>query len=138
MRRLFLDPSVLLLAVGGDHPLRTPCRRVLQTAASHRASLHLSVEGGQEFLFHRLRRVEVTQAVREFDRLDRIVVWHPFDHEILLRSRDLVAGGHARGRDAVHAATAIMAAFDEIVSCDRHLDGIPGLRRIDPAAGDVG
>lgn len=34
--------------------------------------------------------------------------------------------GEDRGHDAVHAATAIVAGFDQIVSVDRDFDGMPG------------
>ncbi len=131
IRTAFLDPSVLLLAVGGEHSLRPACRRVLH-AASEGLRVHMSVEGGQEFLFHRLRRVERARAVAEFDRVDQLVVWHPFDVEVLRHSRELVRRGDARGRDAVHAATAILAGFTTIVSPDTDFDGIPGLARLDP------
>ena len=133
MTPVFVDPSVLLLAVGGEHPLKPVCRHVLAAAATGRLRLHLSVQGGQEFLFHRLRRVGREQAVREFDHLERLAVWHPVDLDILLASRDLVSRGHARGRDAVHAATARAAGFTTIVSTDGDFDGIPGLTRLDPA-----
>lgn len=133
-RPLFLDPSVLLLAVGGPHPARGGCRRVLAAAAAGAVTLHLSVEGGQEFLFHRLRRSDRDQAVLQFDQVDHIAVWHAFDVDILRASRQLVASTAARGRDAVHAATALAQGFDAIVSCDADFDGIPGLRRLDPDA----
>ncbi len=134
-RPLFLDTSVVLLALGGQHPAREACRAVLHGAADGRYRLHLSVEGGQEFLFHRLRRTDHETAMREFDDVDAMVTWHPFDIDVLHTSRDLVGGGHARGRDAVHAATALRAGFTSIVSCDTDFDGIPGLARIDPADG---
>ena len=70
--------------------------------------------------------------LQEFDAVDRLVVWHPFDEETLRASRDVVAAGSARGRDAVHAATAILGGFTEIVSCDADFDHIPGLRRKHP------
>ncbi|MGL5930670.1 MAG: type II toxin-antitoxin system VapC family toxin [Dermatophilaceae bacterium] len=132
MNAYFVDPSVLLYALGDSHPLRTACRAILDGAASGRMLLHLSVEGGQEFLFHRLRRIGPEGAVADFDDVDAFAVWHPFDVGLLRDSRTLVAQGHVRGRDAVHAATAIRAGFDSIVSPDRDFDGIPGLRRIDP------
>ena len=129
----FLDPSVLLLAVGDEHPMREGCRRVLERAASGDVRIHLSVEGGQEFLFHRLRRSPCERAVEQFDDLLSLVVWHDFTLEVLRASRGLVAQGHARGRDAVHAATALLAGFTAIVSPDRDFDGIPGLLRVDPS-----
>lgn len=96
--------------------------------------LHLSVEGGQEFLFHRMRVAGREAAVREFDQLERLVIWHAFDLDILRSARDLISRGHVRGRDAVHAATALAAGFDAIVSTDRNFDGIPGLARREPTA----
>lgn len=71
-------------------------------------------------------------AIREFDQVERLVVWHAFDLDILRAARDLMARSHVRGRDAVHAATALAAGFDTIVSTDRDFDGIPGLTRRDP------
>ncbi len=132
MKPIFLDPSVLLLAVGNDHPWRDPCRRVLHRASEGMLRLHLSVEGGQEFLFHRMRRTDRQQALREFDLIERLVVWHAFDIEVLRRARDLVATSDVRGRDAVHAATALSHGFDQIVSCDADFDAVPGLTRINP------
>lgn len=133
MRSVFIDPSVLLLAVGGEHPLREACRSVLEAAARGELRLHMSVEGGQEFLFHRMGRGDVASALQQFDLVDALVVWHPFDAEVLRRARDLVAGGGVRGRDAVHAATALLAGFEALVSCDRDFDEVPGLERVDPA-----
>ena len=138
MRPVFVDPSVPLLAVGGEHPWRAACREVLEAAAACEVRLHLSVEGGQEFLFHRLRQVGRQQAVQQFGLLDRLAGWHPVDVEILRQSAELVRQGHARGRDAVHAATAISAGFSSIVSCDPDFDGIPGLKRLDPPVQGLG
>ncbi|MDO5627008.1 MAG: PIN domain-containing protein [Mobilicoccus sp.] len=123
--------------MGGEHEWREPCRMVLEAAADQAVRLHLSVEGGQEFLFHRVRRAGRERAVLEFDRVERLVVWHAFDVDVLRASRDLVAGGYVRGRDAVHAATALAAGFDTIVSCDADFDGIPGLARLDPGSSPI-
>lgn len=71
-------------------------------------------------------------AIREFDQVERLVVWHAFDLDILRAARDLMSRSHVRGRDAVHAATALAAGFDTIISTDRDFDGIPGLTRRDP------
>ena len=137
MRDVFVDPSVLLLAIGGEHPLKASSRDLLSAAARGELRLHLSVKGGQEFLFHRTRRVGAAAAAREFDALDMSVVWHDFTIDVLRVARDLVARGDVRGRDAVHAATAMGAGFAAIVSADSDFDGIPGLARHDPASGEL-
>lgn len=138
MRPVFVDPSVLLLAIGSPHAWRDPCRAVLEAASSGALRLNLSVEGGQEFLFHRLRRVDRAQALSEFALLDTLATWHPFDVDILHASRDLVASGLARGRDAVHIATALHHGFSQIISCDADFDHVPGLRRLDPVTDRLG
>lgn len=135
MKPVFVDTSVLLLAVGGEHPARDSCRAVLHTAAAGEGRLHLSVEAGQEFLFHRLRRGSKSSAIEQFGQLDRMVVWHAFDAAVLRAARDLVANSDIRGRDAVHAATALGAGFTEFISCDPDFDAVPGLHRIDPSDG---
>ena len=133
MRALFLDPVVLLRAFGAPHPDQASCVALLESATAGDVEFHLSVEGGQEFLFHRLRMGERDDAVTEFDAVDAMVVWHPFDVETLRASRRIVGDGQARGRDAVHAATALLAGFSEIVSLDRDFDEVVGLRRLHPA-----
>lgn len=134
MRAVFVDTSVLLLAFGAERQDRAGCLRLLELAAEGRVRLHVSVEAGQEFLFHRLRRSVLAEAVTDFDVLDRLVVWHDFDRDTLRRSRLLVAHGEARGRDAVHAATALLAGFSEIVTTDPDFDGIMGLTRLEPSS----
>lgn len=133
MKPLFIDTSVLLYAAGAEHPRRDPCRRLILAAESGQVRLHASVEAGQEFLFHRLRMTDRSEAARAFDQLDALLSWHPFTVEVLRVARDLVERGDVRGRDAVHAATALTAGFGAIVAADRDFGGISGLRRVEPA-----
>ena len=137
MRQLFLDSSVLLYAVGGASPQREACVAVIEAAQQGRAQLHLSVEAGQEFLFHRLRRDSRPAALAAFDTLSEFVDWHPFDVEVLLLARRLIEITAVRGRDAIHAATALRAGFDAIMTTDPDFEGIPDLRRLDPAELDT-
>lgn len=132
MRALFVDTDVLLVAFGGPHPARAACVQLLEAAGRGEVEVHLSVEAGQEFLFHRLRRSPRDEAVQAFDRLDSLAVWHDFDATVLRGFRRLVGDGSVRGRDAVHAATALLAGFDVLVSLDPDFEGVPGLRRLDP------
>ncbi|MGC5616729.1 type II toxin-antitoxin system VapC family toxin [Georgenia sp. Z1491] len=132
--RIFVDTAVLALAVGGHHPLREPCRALLHAAAAGDVELNISTEAIQELLFHRMRRGDrgvAVSLVRDVRTMCRV---HAFDDTIVSRMLDLVAAGGVGGRDAVHAATALEQGFDAIVSPDRDLDGVPGLRRLDPGA----
>lgn len=56
-----------------------------------------------------------------------------FDREVLDLTLDLIERiPTIRGRDAVHAATAMAYGIDRIASTDPAFDGIPGLTRVDP------
>jgi hypothetical protein len=137
MKRLFLDTTVLLHAAGGTHPLREPSRSLVEQARSGALELHVSTEAIQEFLFHRLRRTHAVVAVLDARDASAFCRVHAFDTSVLERSIDLVESTNLRGRDAVHAATAQVQGFSEIVSADRDFDGIPGLTRVDPAEAAV-
>jgi len=134
MKRLFLDTTVLVLALGGEHEQREPCRAVLAAGQSGVVELHVSVEAVQELLHHRLRRTDRATAVSQARRFLAGLRLHPFDTTVLSRALDLAAHSDVRGRDALHAATALEHGFVEIVSTDRDFDGVPRLRRVDPAA----
>lgn len=129
---LWVDTSVLAYAAGGTHPQREPCRRLVTAAAARTVELHASVEMVQEFLFHRLRRTSRSEAVAQARFAADLCVLHPFDGAVLNRALELVAVSGAGGRDAVHAAGALVAGFSEIVSADRDFDAVPGLVRRDP------
>lgn len=107
---------------------------LLVAAATHgHAHLHASVELLQEFLFHRLRRTARAVAIRQTRDVQSLCTMHSFDQDIADRMLDLMEGTPIRGRDAVHAATAIAAGFGEIVSADADL-AVPGLDVIPPEA----
>jgi predicted nucleic acid-binding protein len=128
----FLDATIILLAAGEPSTAQHACRSFLEAQAASGSTLHMSVEGVQEVLFHRMRMVDPGTAVAEARDVQEMVVLHRFDEGVLQTAISLVATSTVRGRDAVHAATAIRAGFDAIVTTDSDFDGIPGLRRIDP------
>lgn len=133
-RRLFVDTAPLLYAVGGEHPLRESCRALLAASGEGLVELHASVEVVQEFLFHRLRRDERARAVAATRAVREALVLHPFDAAVASAMVDLVEISGVGGRDAVHAATALGAGFEEMVSSDSDLDVVPGLRRVAPGS----
>jgi len=130
--RLFVDMTVFAYAGGGPHELREACRALLALASTGDAQLHASVEVVQEYLFHRLRKVARPQALAEARDVAAMCLLHPFDTDVLELSLALVESSGVRGRDAVHAATALQHGFDTIVTADRDFDQVPGLTRADP------
>lgn len=129
---MFVDTPVLLFAAGEEHPRRADCVAFLERCRRGQVVLHCSIEAIQEFTFHRMRRVGREQALREAGVLVEALVLHPFDLAVLGRAHELLRDSSLRGRDAVHAATAVEAGFEVIVSTDDDFDDVPGLRRVDP------
>jgi predicted nucleic acid-binding protein len=127
-----LDTAVLAYAVGGEHPEQAACRALLEAATRGEVELHVSAEAVQEFLFHRLRRTSRTEAVAQARDVLALCVVHPFDEAVARELLAVVEASSLGGRDAVHAATAVLAGFAAIVSPDRDFDSAPGLRRLEP------
>jgi uncharacterized protein len=130
--RVFADTSVLALAIGGEHEHRRSCRALLTAATAGQIELHVSVEAMQELLLHRMRRAGRDAAVADVRDSMRLCRTHSLDAVVLARSIDLVAATHLRGRDAVHAATALHHGFSEIVTTDADFDGLAELARLAP------
>lgn len=132
-RSVLIDTAVLAYALGGDHPLKAPCERIVRAAGSGEIELHASVELIQELLFHRMRKTDRRSAVAQARDAAALCVLHDFDQSVLTGAIDLVASSASLGgRDAVHAATALRHGLP-VVSPDTAFDGIAGLRRLDPA-----
>lgn len=129
---VLLDSVVPILAFGGDHPLRTPCRELIRNPARHGLVLTASTELIQEFTFHRLRRLPAVQAAQDSRDLLATVGAFSFDLTVLDVMLQLIEHHAIRGRDAVHAATALVHGISTIVSTDSAFDAVPGLERIDP------
>ncbi|MDR1188861.1 MAG: type II toxin-antitoxin system VapC family toxin [Bifidobacteriaceae bacterium] len=132
-RTALLDSAVPILANGTEYELRAACVRLLDLGSSGRIELFASTEMIQEFVFHRLRRTgDRHRAVAEGEALMGFVVTLPFDDSILRRSFGLMRSTGVRGRDAIHAATALAHGLEYIISPDDDFDGLPGLERLDP------
>lgn len=127
---VFVDTSILLLAAGtsADQPA---CAAALRGWREASTEVHIAAEIVQEFAFHRRRVGDVARAIRETRALLAASVVHPLDEKVLERGLDLMGAG-LRGRDAMIAATALLAGFTELVSADSDFDGVPGLQRVDP------
>lgn len=105
----------------------------LQPVTQGELQLHASVEGIQEFLHHRMRRSSRAKAVAQARLTTNLLVLHAFDSAVLTRAMDLVEGTDIRGRDAIHAATALLHGFGSIVTSDTDFHGIPSIEKLVPA-----
>ncbi|HET7769830.1 MAG TPA: type II toxin-antitoxin system VapC family toxin [Chloroflexota bacterium] len=131
---IILDTTVLSYAVGEAHPLREPCRRLLEAHGSGRIEATTTVEVIQEFVHVRSRRRTRTDAValaRHYVAAFRLLV---SDEDDLARGLTLFARHPALGAfDAVLAAVALNRKADWLVSADQAFGEASELRWIDPA-----
>lgn len=138
MTRVLIDANVFLYARGRAHDYREACRAVLWTAAEGSIRLEASVEVVQEFAHVLMRRgVDRSAAVTQAREVGAQCLLHAFDEEVLTRVLTLVADHPTLGmRDAVHAATALGAGIEQVVSADRAFDDVEGITRVDPLDAD--
>lgn len=135
---MILDTSVLGYAVGGEHPLRDPCRRVLAAQATGRLDGATTVEVIQEFTHIQARRRprgEAAGLARDYAAAVQLLQATPAD---LLRALTIFEQSSALGMfDAVLAAVALNHGADGLISADGAFGSVSGLRWIDPASPDL-
>jgi uncharacterized protein len=131
---IILDTTVLAYAVGEEHPLREPCRRLLAAHSSGTIEATTTVEVLQEFAHVRARR-RTREDAAGLTRLYAAAL-DPF----AATAADLDAGLSLFERhpelgafDAVLAAVAIARGAEGLVSADRAFASVPELTWIDPA-----
>jgi predicted nucleic acid-binding protein len=136
---IVLDTMVLAYAVGDEHPLREPCRRLLAAHGEGRLEATTTVETIQEFVRIRARgrsRADAVELGRHY-----VVALNPLITTAadLERGLDLFQRHTTLGAfDAVLAAVAIGANAEALVSADRAFASVPGLVWLDPATPALG
>lgn len=136
---IVLDTTVLVYAVGVDHPLREPCRSIVVAVREGHVDVTTSVEVVQEFTHVRSRRYDREDAVRL--AREYAVLLSPLfatTAEDLSRGLEIYERHTRLGTfDAVLAAAALEREAEALVSADDGFDGIPGLRHVDPGTPDL-
>lgn len=131
---IVVDTTVLVYAVGSDHPLRAPCRDLLQLAADNAVRLTTTVEVIQEFTHVRARRRSRDDAAalaRHWLDLTQPLL-RPGPEE-LRAGLELFESLPGLGCfDAVLAATVGRAGASALVSADRAFALVDGLTCLDP------
>lgn len=135
---IVLDTTVLVYAKGADHPLRQPCRALLEGVASGTIEAATTPEVIQEFVHVRARRRSRKDAAglgRSFAEL--------LSPLLAIEEHHLLAGlglfeQHSRlgPYDAVLAAAAIASGAEAILSADRTFSDVQGIRHLVPGTPD--
>jgi predicted nucleic acid-binding protein len=139
VRRFLFDTSVFVHALGGEHRYREPCRAILLEMRGGRLAGETSIELIHEFAYVRCRRgvirSDAAESARDIAGMCPLHTVGPNDIERALA----LWCEHERldMRDAIFVAQALNRDIHAILSPDRDFDGIPGLKRIDPADADA-
>ena len=131
---ILLDTTVLVYAKGAEHPLRDPCRRLIEAITDDRLQATTTVEAIQEFVHVRSRRRGRTDAValgNDYADLLSPLLSVTAEHlrrglSIFERAEDLSAF------DAVLAAAALSASAKALVSADSAFALVPALPHVIP------
>lgn len=134
---ILLDTTVLVYAVGDDHPLREQCRRIIEQVGAGTIAASTTVEVIQEFAHVRARRrgradasaisrrfIDLLSPLVQPEESDLVRGLELFEHHDALGSFDAVLAAVVLGRDHLSA----------LMSADRAFSAIPGLNHLDPGA----
>lgn len=136
---IVLDTTVLVYAVGADHPFRDPCRQIVAAVQDGRLEATCTVEVIQEFAHVRARRrdradaAELARAYAEL--LSPLLVIEERDLGDGLRLFETHSG--LGSFDAVLAAAARSFGAAALVSADAAYAVVPRLRHVIPDAAGV-
>ena len=131
-----VDSNIPIFALGGEHPAKAPCLAVLRAAGVGQLRGVASTEMVQELIYHRLR-VTSHRSLAVGDARDVAAIFEikPFDSVVLEEAMRLIEHtATIRGRDAVHAATALANGIGTVISTDSAFAEAPGLTWLDPEA----
>ena len=131
---IVVDTSVLVYAVGSEHPLRDPSRRLIDAVEHGRVDATTTPEVIQEFAHVRARRRgrrETASLAREFVDLLEPLLTTETEH---LRDALALFARHETldAFDAMLAATAVSVEAEALVSADLGFASVPRLRHVVP------
>ena len=137
---IVLDTTVLVYAVGAEHELREPCRRLILAIGEGRVNATTTAEVLQEFshVFAR-RRSRREAADRASDYATLLAPLLRPDESDLRRGLEMYVDHPPLGAfDAVLAAIVVGAAhLTAIVSADPAFGTVAGLPHLYPGSGDL-
>jgi uncharacterized protein len=136
MVTFFVDTTVLMYAAGSEHPLRDPCRQIVDSIGRGTIDATTSIEVIQEILH---RGISIRKAAGSIDlatrTMDLFAPVLPISHALMRRVPDLARRyPNLDSRDVVHVATCVHEGITQIISADKEFDQVAELKRLDPLA----
>lgn len=133
---IVLDTTILVYAVGDEHELREPSRRLVEAIGDGRVQATTTVEAIQEFVHVRARRRDRRDAVQlglaYSDLLAPLILPEKEDLEtgLGLFERHADLGSF----DSVLAAAALARDAEALVSADASFGAVPKLKYVQPGS----
>ena len=133
-RRAFIDANIPMYAVGREHPLREPCRLILQRIVDGDLAVCTDSEVHQEIFYRYWSVGQLARGIALSSNFHRVVnIVLPVTSIDVTTAREL--GNRypqMPPRDWLHLAVMLNNGITEIISADRHFDNIESITRLDP------
>jgi predicted nucleic acid-binding protein len=126
---IVVDTTVLAYAVGSEHPLREPCRRMVAAIRDGLVTATTTVDVIQEFAHGYARRRPRATAVAHARRY--VTLLAPTEQDLDAGLRLFQEQEELHAFDAVLAATTITHQADALVSGDRAFASVRRLRFVE-------
>jgi hypothetical protein len=136
---IVLDTTVLVYAVGDDHALREPARKIVEAVEDGSIQATTTVEAIQELVHVRTRRrgrADAAAVGRAYATLLSPLL-HPSEQSLLAGLRSFERDEALGAFDAVLAAAAIAQKAEALVSANRAFAEVRGLRWVDLAGDEL-
>ena len=135
---IVLDSTVLVYAIGAEHPLRGPCRRLVQAIGAGHVEATTTAEAIQQLVHVRARRRSRADAARQGRSYAALLapLIRPTPEDLADGLALFEAHESLGAFDAVLAASALARGADALVSADEAFAVVPGLTRLDPTSVD--
>jgi hypothetical protein len=131
---IFLDANIIMYAIGKEHPLRNPCRKILEQIKNGTIEVVSCTEVIQEILY-RYFSLKMPEIAKEASLAVKTICSqiYPVTIEETGLALELLLNNPSIGtRDAIHAATMMNHGINRILSTDSHFDSIAGIERVQP------
>jgi predicted nucleic acid-binding protein len=135
---IVLDTTVLVYAIGAEHPLRDPCRRLVDAIGAGHVEATTTVEVIQELVHVRARRRSRADAARQGRSCAALLapLIRPTSEDLADGLALFEAHDGLGAFDAVLAASALARGADALVSADEAFAVVPGLVTLGPMSVD--
>lgn len=134
MKPVFIDTNIPIYAGGKPHPNKEPCANVIMAIAKGEIQAVSSAEVLQEILHRHCLTKERAKGIKMLHEFRELLsdIFPVTIKEVNMAATFLEKYPDIEARDAIHIATMLTNDIKLILSTDKHLDDIQGVKRIDP------